>query len=269
MIRAFVDDSSDGNVSLLAGWVADYAEWERFSQRWIEVLKERPKIDYFRHHEAKTDPPTGQFENWTKEQIESKMTKLVEVICEHEMYGAVVGLKLDTHWKAFGSSVLSRKQLQSVLKLVYPYHFCFFAFTASVLQIERERGNHDRRVDFIFDEQGQLLKTCVEVYREFKAIFPEELKDLAGVVSEADDKHVAALQAADLLVGQMVTQFRLPQPEAFFQKMVTCHKVFSSTAYVPKFETIPDIISELNVTWSTKRIAGVKEKKKQKNKGTK
>lgn len=267
MIRAFVDDSSDGSISLLGGWVANNSEWERFSHNWAEVLREAPKIDYFRHHEAKTDPPTGQFTNWTKELIDSKITKLVEVICDHEMYGVVVGLKLDTHWKAFEGSVLSRKQLQSVLKLVYPYHFCFFAFTACVLQIEREHGNSDQRVDFVFDEQGQLLKTCVKVYRQFKADFPAELKAIAGTVSEANDKHIAALQAADLLVGQMVTQFRLAQPETFFQKMVTCHKVFSSTAYVPSFETIPNIISGLNVAWSTKRRRRATARREKKGKG--
>jgi len=69
-----------------------------------------------------------------------------------------------------------------------------------------------------------------EIYREFKAAFPKELKALAGNVSEADDKRVAALQAADLLVGQMVTQFHLPRPEVFFQEMVTCDKVLSSRA---------------------------------------
>jgi hypothetical protein len=165
----------------------------------------------------------------------------------------VVGLKLDTHWKAFEGSVLSRKQLQSVLKLVHPYHCCFFAFTASTLQIEHEPGNRKQRVDFIFDQQGPLLKACVKIYGGFKANFPKEFKALAGNVSEADDKHLAALQAADLLVGQMVTQFRLPQPEVFFQKMVTCHRVFSSPAYVPGCETIPDIVSSLNAAWLAKQ----------------
>ena len=120
-----------------------------------------------------------------------------------------------------------------------------------------------QRVDFVFDEQGELLKTCIEVYREFKVKFPPELKALAGNVSEADDKQVPSLQAADFLVGQMATQFRVPKPEPFFQKMVTCHRVLSSTAYAPNFETIPTIIRRLNATWSTKHLSSVKTKKKQ------
>ncbi len=266
MTQAFVDDSSDGNISMLGGWVADDAEWKRFTNGWAEVLRQEPKINYFRHHEAKTDPPTGEFENWTSEKIDSKIMKLVDVICEHEMYGVVVGLKNDTHWKAFEGSMLSKKQLQSVLKLVHPYHLCFFAMTACVLQIERESGNNKRQVDFIFDEQGRLLKTCAKIFRDFKAAFPKELKALAGAVSEANDRQVAALQAADLLVGQMVTQFRLPRPEVFFQKMVTCHKVFSSTAYIPNFELVPGIIRRLNVAWSTKRLSELREQEEEKTK---
>src|SRR5271165_5783719 len=91
MIRSFVDDSSDGNVYLLGGWVADYSEWERFSDDWAQALREEPGIDYFRHHEAKAAIPEGQFKDWPESDVNTKMTKLVDVICAHEMYGIVSG----------------------------------------------------------------------------------------------------------------------------------------------------------------------------------
>ena len=217
-------------------------------------MREEPRIDYFRHHEAKAAIPEGQFEDWPESDINRKMTKLVDVICAHEMYGIVSGLKLQTHFKAFEGSVLSPKQLHSVLRVTHPYEHCFFAVTSDVLQIEQERGTGDKQVDFIFDEQTGLLPKCIKLYREMKSDFPEEKRAIAGTVSEANDKRVPALQAADFLVGQMTTQFRLPEPEIFFQRMVSCHTVHSSRAYPPNFEAIPDIVSALNVAWSTKRL---------------
>lgn len=254
-----MDDSSDGNIFLLGGWVADASEWEKFSSRWAEILREEPQIAYFKHSEAKAS--RGQFEGWSPEQIHLKMTRLVDVICEYRMYGVIVGLKVDIHAKAFESSILSKKQLQSVLKLVYPYHYCFFALTACVMQIESESGNTSQRVDFVFDEQGELFKTCAEIYRDFKAAFIDGIKALAGTATEADDKKVVALQAADFLVGQMVSQFRLPEPESYFQKMVTCHEVHSATAYIPGFETIPDLVNRLNATWIAKGLGTPGQKK--------
>jgi hypothetical protein len=67
----------------------------------------------------------------------------------------------------------------------------------------------------------------------------------------------------------MVTQFRLPLPEVFFRWMLTCHSVFSSTAYISNSELVPDIISRLHNTWPTKRLAKMREWEEGKSKGAK
>ncbi len=93
MIRAFFDESEQGDVFLVAGWVTDYDTWERFTKDWRATLDAVPSIQYFKHHEAKSDPPTGQFEGWNVEKAEAKIQALVDVICRYEMYGVTSGAK--------------------------------------------------------------------------------------------------------------------------------------------------------------------------------
>jgi hypothetical protein len=119
MIRGFFDDSAQGDVFLIAGWVTDYETWERFTADWRAALDSDPAIQYFKHHEAKGDPPTGQFEGWSVEQVDAKISKLVDVICRHEMYGVCSGLNVRTHNAAFATSIASAKQIRSVLKLIH------------------------------------------------------------------------------------------------------------------------------------------------------
>jgi hypothetical protein len=267
VIQAFIDDSSNGDVFLLGRWVADCSTWEKFSREWAEALKRAPSITYFRHHEAKANPPSGEFKGWSRDLIDEKMESLVEVICRNSMYGAITGLRLKTHKREFAGSILTPKQLRSVLKLTDPYHHCFFSITSRIFQAEQERGSRDRRVDFVFDRQEGQFEVCQKIYRELKVALPPRIKEIAGSVTEGNSKVIAGLQAADLLIGQMMRQFRLPV-EDFFKRLVTCHKVGSTRAYLPDFEQIPDLVSRLNLTWSTKRLSerGQKANKRPKSK---
>jgi hypothetical protein len=252
MIRGFFDESEQGNVFLIAGWVADFKTWECFTEDWRTALDADPRIEYFKHHEAKSDPPSGQFAGWTPEQVDTKISKLVNVICRHEMYGVTSGLNVATHNAAFSGSVASRKQLRSVLKVIHHYHSCVFSTNATVLQIQIDRGNPNR-VDFVFDEMTGLLGECIVLYNELKERFPEDKKAIAGSMTEANDKEVEALQAADLLAGQLTTSLRLGHPEEHYRRMWETHDIFTSPAYFPSFDKIPDLIGLFNVAWSTLR----------------
>jgi hypothetical protein len=153
--------------------------------------------------------------------------------------------------------VLSKKQLQSVLRITHPYQWCFFSATAAVLLTQLERGASQDTVDFVFDEQEGLFKKCAEFYREFKEQMPDEKKAIAGTVGEASDRDIPALQAADLLVGQVTTNLRTGKPEEPWRRMAAALKIMSTTAYPPGFERLPDLVSQLNVIWSTKRLGDI------------
>jgi hypothetical protein len=134
MIRAFFDECDNGAVYLMGGWMAPERVWEDFPVAWGAALCEEPSIQYFKHHEAKS--ASGQFLNWPANHVNPKILRLAHVISDFEMYGVVGGLTLDTHASVFADSVLSRKQLQSILRLTHPYQWCFHGVVAAVLQRE-------------------------------------------------------------------------------------------------------------------------------------
>jgi hypothetical protein len=247
MIRGYFDESAQGNVFLIAGWVAGFETWARFTEDWRTALDSEPAIRYFKHHEAKSDPPSGEFAGWSIEAIEAKLTKLVDVICRHQMYGVCSGLNVATHNAAFTSSIASFKQLRSVLKLVHHYHACVFSTHATVIQIQVDRGEH-KRVDLVFDEMSGMMAECITFYREAKENFPPQKKAIAGSMTEANDKEVEALQAADLLAGQIAATLRLP-PENHYRRMADTHKIWFSRAYTPKFDEIPELVSRFDTAW--------------------
>jgi hypothetical protein len=256
MFRGFFDDSERGDIFLIAGWVTDYDTWDRFTKDWREALDADPVIKYFKHHEAKSDPPAGQFQGWSLEQVDSKISRLVDVICRHEMYGVTAGLNTATFNAAFERAVVSKKTLKSIFKTTHYYHSCVFATHALVLQIQRDRGHIDRKVDVIFDEMSGMMAECITFYDTHKSQFPLDMQAIAGTMTEADDKEVEALQAADLLAGQTTLPLRTgnPQPEEHYKRMVSCHEVFHTPAYLPSFGQIPGFINLFNVAWATMKI---------------
>lgn len=252
MVRAYFDESSDGQVFLIGGWVGKDDEWDKFSTEWSSILQKPPAIRYFSHHESKSIK--GQFNGWTPQQIEAKTLALTEVLCRRDVYGIITGLNLSALDFVFKNSVLPKKQIQNILRGLHEYQLCFFSVTAAVVQTQLERGATQDTVEFVFDQQTGLLKKCAKFYRQFKDKMPTEKKAIAGTVVEASDKDNPALQAADLLVGQVTTNLRLGKPELPLRRMACNLSIMSTTAYPPGFESFPDLVSQLNVILSTKRL---------------
>ena len=92
---------------------------------------------------------------------------------------------------------------------------------------------------------------CAAFYREFREQMPPDRKAIAGTVTEVSD--VPALQAAELLVGQVTTNLRIGKPELPWRRIATALKIISTTAYPPGFENLPDLVSQLNANSSTAR----------------
>jgi hypothetical protein len=257
MLQGFFDESAYGDVFLVGGWVSDSETWERFTADWQSALDADPKIRYFKHHEAKGEPPSGEFEGLTRDQAEAKISRLVDVICHHKMYGVYSDLDIKTHNEAFADSVIPLKQLRTFFKPIHYYHSCLYSANAMVLQIEVDKGNTSDPVDFIFDQQEGLFDECRKLYEEFKGKFPPDKRAIAGRLTEARDTDIAALQAADLLVGQITANLRLGYPEPHAIRMWEAHEVFSSKAYLPRFQQLPDFVRAFNVVWSSIKLGRI------------
>jgi hypothetical protein len=185
MKQAFFDESSDTEVFLIAGWISDEREWERFNDYWRCALQDAPAISYLKHHEAMSFE--GEFTGWTEEDRDAKLMAIAGVLEQCESWGVAGGIKLSTWNKAFEKADASRKELRNVIKFTEPYEACFHGVVSAVLQ---EEANSKDVVNFIFDEQSGMGKSCIALYEEFKKEsgkfdFPPDLLTIAGSIVEA------------------------------------------------------------------------------------
>jgi hypothetical protein len=193
----------------------------------------------------------GEFEGWSNEDTQTKLDALVKVICDHEMYGVTTGLNTTT-WKQAFHSELSRKRLKGILKFTHHYQSCFHSAVAMVMQRQLELGHTSDVVDLVFDQQDGLLKDSIKHYSSFKSSFPPAVQKIAGEISVGNDKNTPALQAADLLAGQLTTMLK-SGPGPTYQTIVKCHQVIHAKAYPPQFQTFPAIVKAVSWAWTEKR----------------
>jgi hypothetical protein len=257
MIRVYSDESSNG-VFLMAAWISSAEEWDRLADAWNTVLLAPPAIRYFSHHEAKS--VSGEFADWSEQDRDEKILALAEVICEHKpLYGISTGLIMEKFEAEMSQSVIPKKTLRTIAHITDPYQFAFFEVVCRVLQVQVERGIEER-VDFVFDEHS-LLEECVDLYRELKSQhLGEKQKAIAGTVSPGNDKAIPALQAADLLAGQLTTSLRRGKHEPPLKKLRDSIEIFTVPIPLPSHMALEELFQALNVIWSTKRPANIREK---------
>lgn len=247
MKQAFFDESSDHEVFLIAGWIADGREWERFNDHWHGVLAEAPAIRYFKHHHAMSFE--GDFRGWTEKPRDAKVMALARVLTNYDVSGIAGGIKLSTFKAVFEKSIASKKVLRNILKYTEPYEFCFHGIVATVLQQEAAKG--PEVVDFIFDEQAGMAENCIALYEAFKQNpdkfpFPPELRAIAGSITETADMGMPPIQAADLLAGQMIANLKrgvVPEP---LKMLGTARQIAIFASFPPGFENMGDMVAALN-----------------------
>jgi hypothetical protein len=251
--KAFFDEASDGNrVFLIAGWLGNCAEWENFSDTWENELGREPSIKYFKHNEA--IGLKGQFFEWAEKDRDEKLLSLARVVVAHQITGFIGGVALARFRSFFSNSIMPRRKLRSIVTFTEPYHFCCNGIIAQTLghQVEVE-GNATDRVSFTFDEGVPFLKDCISNYPALKKVLPQKAHAIAGAIASGNDKKMAPLQAADLLVGQALLNIRTKTKPAALDVMRT-RKIFMFNCLPHDPGIIPRAVSLLNVVWSTMQL---------------
>lgn len=237
--------------------MADVKTWERFTEDWNKTLAKNPAIKYFKHSEAKTQ--TGQFNGISPKAADLKIFTLAEVIDQHidpknQHYGILTGMKPEVLKILLKRTPASARQIRSVLKITTPYDFCFHSVIGLILARQSFTVQSKQVVDFILDSNSSF-GDCAKMYREFKTKMPSEMVAIAGSISDGNDKELAPLQAADLLVGQVSANLRAGKPEKPFQlinrngtRVLLAPLRWGEDAVLSGFA---GMIETFNVTWAS------------------
>jgi hypothetical protein len=181
---------NQGNIAVLAGWVALASRWAKFSEDWDRVLRMSPRIRYFKWKEARG--LDGEFNGMSEPMRDEKTNLLASVIAEHEPLGIASVILNDLHNQIFG--------LNPDKNMRNPYFLSFYSIVIQLVYFLAKRGSGPK-VDFIFDIQPGQMESATASWERLREVSPENAKAIIGNVSFHDDVNVVPLQAADMSAG--------------------------------------------------------------------
>lgn len=192
-IQAFIDDSkTDGEVLILAGYLASSKQWEKFSVEWQQLLDGPPRWERFKMAEI---AGTRDQQRW------ERAAAFCRVVETYAAAFVAVAVELGPLMQAARDAGIVDAERQAGLPkgtLTNPYIFAHRAILDATLQYQTKLGI-DEPVDFIFDEFGNK-RVIAAGWDMFAGTRPPELQRLIGREPrfESDDEFLP-LQAADML----------------------------------------------------------------------
>jgi hypothetical protein len=206
ILNAYADDSGSDEGSktparyfVLAGYVMPVETWKLFSDRWADELKKVPSIKCFKMSDAEYGD--GYFQGMQEPFRKLKVNELAQVISDFEPIPISAHLK----WDDYKSIVQGR--VPKVLDSPYANLFYQIIKRSHAAQIAVNHNDPSigfHRVDFIFDEQGQVGLRALQWYGGLRVLLSEPHKSMLGSTPIfRDDEEIVALQAADMLAWHL------------------------------------------------------------------
>lgn len=184
---AYIDDSGShkqGAVFVMAGLVAGWSEWAKFSEDWREVLEEKPRLAYFKLKEALR--LEGQFGRLSSKQRDDRCDRLFSILKRTAMFSISASVSWD--------SMKIPLQLFPGIPLT-PYQLLVVGLMGR-LTSELNRMKLSPRIMFVFDDHkdGSRLESALDDLFPF---LPEPQQKAVMGISHMDDREILPLQAAD------------------------------------------------------------------------
>jgi hypothetical protein len=220
LLKAFADESDAGNrqgIFTLSGYVASVSQWEAFTDEWANVLKQPPKMDYFKRIALKSAKWRKEH-GFTKGQVNLKHRQLVEVIKKpYILFSAISTVSCADHAATIGQSVFATEPW-----LREPYYFCYHEFVARVLWKVADLEIDAERVDFVFDRNDLITDNANQMFRWMRVLpaMDDRIRALMGDALPGDDQVLGPLQAADILAGRVKDHWTKPSSRKLFNSVV-------------------------------------------------
>ena len=190
-IQVFADDSERDDFYTVAGYLAPIHQWQEFSPQWYAVLKDRPRLGFYRTYDAlRLD---GQFKGWTAKQRDSRIAKLAGVIPNENTFGVAAHLSKRDFKEFFTPNFLRDWD--------DPYYVCATYLIAHTCLGMRLGNNKIDTIEFIFDRQGKVGTNFKIAYEAMFKPMSLSLFPFLGTVRHEKKTDFLPLQAADMQAG--------------------------------------------------------------------
>jgi hypothetical protein len=188
LLEVFADDSEKHDFYTVAGYLKPAEEWQEFSRKWHAVLKEKPRLGFYRTSDALA--LSGQFAGWTAEQRDTRLAKLAALIPARNTFGVAAHLSKVNFAEFFTPNFLSDWD--------NPYYLCATYLIENICLYLGMANKNISRLDFIFDRQGKVGRNFKLVYDAFLKPQSLVLFPFMGNVRHEDKLRHLPLQAADM-----------------------------------------------------------------------
>jgi hypothetical protein len=193
MLRAYIDESQDGDVLVLSGGIATPAAWAAASNDWDAALKFKIRLNWFKFAEATS--LNGEFGSVSEQGRDEKIGHLRGVIYDHKIPQVSTFLPLRAFDRVFGQPFVP-KDFRN------PYVWLLYALVGNLAQAQ-EQGLvplPSEPIDFFFDQRDVERDKIWRAWDTFKNA--AWAKHLVGQEPQfLDDKITQPLQMADLAAG--------------------------------------------------------------------
>lgn len=190
-LQMFADDSEGGDFYTVAGYVAPVAEWDEFCPKWYGILKERPRLGFYRTSDALS--LRGQFEGWSDATRDTRIARLAGVIPTHSNCGVAAHLYKRDFKEFFTPNFLP----------VWddPYYVCATYLIENTCLMLRIDESPVTKLEFIFDRQGRVGGRFRIAYDAMLRPMSSPVFPFMGDVRHEDKTDHLPLQAADMHSG--------------------------------------------------------------------
>ena len=231
ILRGFLDDTGSDKDSpryTVAGYVAQLEAWDGPTEKWYDVLKQRPRLGFYRTSDAIA--LQGQFEHFDEPFRDKRIVELARVISD-----------IPT---CFGVSCrVSKEDFETYCKPVFhplyhdPYYLCATVLIEALCS-ELTTLTGLERIDFIFDRQGKVGERYKFAFDNFLKPASLPLFPFLGEVKHEDKTIFLPLQMADMQAGWVrransliqlwtkadthlsrIAQKRYPVPQKFLERI--------------------------------------------------
>lgn len=189
----YFDETLKDDVIGVAGWIGSYEGWNRLEHEWRAALPKEANGDFhYKDFWARSKYSYGQ--NWTNERRLEHVKTLATIA--HKCTSFAVGFVFN----ATSYNELIPSTHRKVLKS--PLHFCLAQCIAMLLGARPAKNLLPPTPwDIMFDEKREERDSIGQIYYRTRSQFDHE--EMLGNIAFGKRKNMAALQAADLLIGEL------------------------------------------------------------------
>ena len=190
MLKAYIDESEEGGMFVIAGYISTAERWAAFSDDWRNVLDTNSphykRLDAYKSSLMRVGSQVDMEQSgWFYNAIEDHALAAISV------HFPISALRNALH------RLPRRAQIAGIEKLENPYYFSFRAIIDLLLQNQKNLG-FNTPIDFIFDEKSEKIP-CIEGWERMKGgATGERLSPMGDTPTFKKDDEVLPLQAADL-----------------------------------------------------------------------